>query len=126
LILSTSGFGAPIWRYTFLTGVGVAAWYRYSSTQSSGQHGEEDEEANKPFLTRYIEYNMPKQAVWEGRNARHLEAVRQNAEDRILFSTAERPPIRRSRYNVDGNGSVSRLAVGDSVDMSLPSSNESE
>lgn len=108
-------FGAPIWRYTILGAVAVFGLYRISTlhadphpsrASSSGRSapGNESEDnlhtqgEQKPWLTRYIENWSTPTSVWKERNARHLELVKEQAEQRLLFQDAERPPVHRLRY----------------------------
>lgn len=110
----SENFGAPIWRYTFLGAIAVFGLYRISTlhadphpsrASSSGRSapGNESEdnlhvEGEKPWLTRYIEHWTTPSSVWKERNARHLELVREKAEERLLLQDAERPPVHRFRY----------------------------
>lgn len=101
----TPGFGAPIWRWTFLGVLAAGGLYRYTSTHTthaaapaSDDELEGEPDDDKPFLTRYITYHVTKPSIWKERSDRHLDAVRQRAEDRLLFQDAERPPIHRLRF----------------------------
>ncbi|CDS01624.1 hypothetical protein [Sporisorium scitamineum] len=110
----SENFGAPIWRYTFSGAIAAFGLYRISTlhadphpsrASSSGRSapGNESEdnlhlEGEKPWLTRYIEHWTTPSSVWKERNARHLELVKEKAEERLLFQDAERPPVHRLRY----------------------------
>lgn len=63
------------------------------------QNHEKDEEDNRPFITRYIDYYSTPSSVWKERNERHLDYVREKAEEKLLFQDAERPPVHRFRYS---------------------------
>lgn len=110
----SENFGAPIWRYTFVGAIALFGLYRISTlhadphpsrASSSGRSapGNESEDnlhnqGEKPWLTRYIEHWTTPTSVWKERNARHLELVKEKAEERLLFQDAERPPVHRLRY----------------------------
>jgi hypothetical protein len=117
-LVQLSGFNAPIWRNTILLLVAAVGIYRVSTLHgdipsitrsvdpdAASEHGDEDEdeggssgEDNRPFLTRYIDYYSTPSTVWKERNERHLDAVREKAEEKLLFQDAERPPVHRFRY----------------------------
>jgi hypothetical protein len=117
LLLSSphvTGFSAPIWRNTLLFVVAFTGIYRFSTvhgeasparSSSSGHSapGNESEDGtntddNRPFLTRYMDYYSTPASVWKERNERHLDLVREKAEEKLLFQDAERPPVHRFRY----------------------------
>lgn len=106
-----SGFNTPIWRNTILLMIGAVGIYRVSTLHgdiptitrsvdpdSHDEEGQEDGEDKRPFLTRYIDYYSTPSTVWKERNERHLDAVREKAEEKLLFQDAERPPVHRFRY----------------------------
>ncbi|SPO26265.1 uncharacterized protein UTRI_02541 [Ustilago trichophora] len=132
---TTENFGAPIWRYTFLGAIAVFGLYRISTlhadphpsrASSSGRSapGNQSEDnlhtdAQKPWLTRYIEHWSTPSSVWKERNARHLELAKQKAEERLLFQDAERPPVHRLRYTESfEQASPHAIATGSQVDLS--------
>jgi hypothetical protein len=108
------GFSAPIWRNTLLFAVAFAGIYRFSNIDADahparssssghsapGNESEDDlhDEDNRPFITRYIDYYSTPSSVWKERNERHLDMVREKAEEKLLFQDAERPPVHRLRY----------------------------
>lgn len=110
----SENFGAPIWRYAFLGAIATFGLYRISTlhadphpsrASSSGRSAPGNESEDnfhdddaKPWLTRYIEHWTTSPSVWKERNARHLELVKEKAEERLLFQDAERPPVHRLRY----------------------------
>ncbi|ETS61684.1 hypothetical protein PaG_04183 [Moesziomyces aphidis] len=131
----SEGFGAPIWRYTFLGAIAAFGLYRISTlhadphpsrASSSGRSapGNESEddlhvEGQKPWLTRYIEHWTTPSSVWKERNARHLELVKEKAEERLLFQDAERPPVHRLRYTqIFEQASPHGIGAGSQVDLS--------
>ncbi|EST08467.1 hypothetical protein PSEUBRA_001885 [Kalmanozyma brasiliensis GHG001] len=131
----SENFGAPIWRWTFLGAVAVFGLYRISTlhadphpsrASSSGRSapGNESEdnlhvEGEKPWLTRYIENWTTPSSVWKERNARHLELVKEKAEERLLFQDAERPPVHRLRYTqIFEQASPHAVAPGSQADLS--------
>ncbi|CCF49653.1 hypothetical protein NDA11_003826 [Ustilago hordei] len=132
----SENFGAPIWRYTFLGAIAVFGLYRISTlhadphpsrASSSGRSapGNESEDnlhsegQQKPWLTRYIEHWSTPTSVWKERNARHLELVKEKAEERLLFQDAERPPVHRLRYTqIFEQASPHAVAPGSQVDLS--------
>ena len=110
----SENFGAPIWRYTFLGAIAAFGLYRISTLHADphpsrasssgrsapGNESEDDfhDDEHKPWLTRYIEHWTTPMSVWKERNARHLELVKEKAEERLFFQDAERPPVHRLRY----------------------------
>ncbi|CBQ72395.1 conserved hypothetical protein [Sporisorium reilianum SRZ2] len=131
----SENFGAPIWRYTFLGAIAAFGLYRISTlhadphpsrASSSGRSapGNESEdnlhvEGEKPWLTRYIEHWTTPSSVWKERNARHLELVKEKAEERLLFQDAERPPVHRLRYTqIFEQASPHAVGPGTQVDLS--------
>lgn len=105
-----AGFGAPIWRNTILLLVAGFGVYRFSNlhsephssrASSSGRSapGNESEDSHEaPFITRYLAQFITPPSVYKERNERHLDLVRQAAEDKLFFQDAERPPVHRLRY----------------------------
>ncbi|CDU25720.1 uncharacterized protein SPSC_05891 [Sporisorium scitamineum] len=131
----SENFGAPIWRYTFSGAIAAFGLYRISTlhadphpsrASSSGRSapGNESEdnlhlEGEKPWLTRYIEHWTTPSSVWKERNARHLELVKEKAEERLLFQDAERPPVHRLRYTgTFEQASPHAVGPGTQVDLS--------
>lgn len=120
------GFSAPIWRWTFISVIAAAGIYRFTSTHStharapaSDEDLNHEEEAKKPFLTRYITYHLTLPSIWTKRQDAHLDAVRQKAEDKLFFQEAERPPVRRLRFTGTFEAaSPDRIPVGEAVDVS--------
>ncbi|PWZ02157.1 hypothetical protein BCV70DRAFT_198439 [Testicularia cyperi] len=128
-------FGAPIWRYTILGLIAGFGLYRISTlhadphpsrASSSGRSapGNESEDnlhdqIEKPWLTRYIEAWTAPTSVWKERNARHLELVKEKAEERLLFQDAERPPVHRLRFpQIFEQASPHAVGAGTQVDLS--------
>lgn len=109
-INSFIGFNTPIWRNTILLMIGAVGVYRVSTlhgdipstTRSidpdSSKEDDGEGEDNRPFLTRYMDYYSTPSSFWKERNERHLDAVREKAEEKLLFQDAERPPVHRFRY----------------------------
>lgn len=110
-------FATPFFRNSLILLLGGIGLYRYSvlhadphpSRASSSGHsapGNESEDDhhdqiqgdNRPFITRYIEHWSTPSDFWKERNLRHLDLVREQAEDKLLFQDAERPPVHRMRY----------------------------
>ncbi|KAJ9475123.1 hypothetical protein PHBOTO_005183 [Pseudozyma hubeiensis] len=131
----SENFGAPIWRYAFLGAIATFGLYRISTlhadphpsrASSSGRSAPGNESEDnfhdddaKPWLTRYIEHWTTSPSVWKERNARHLELVKEKAEERLLFQDAERPPVHRLRYTqIFEQASPHAVAPGSQVDLS--------
>ncbi|UZJ51201.1 hypothetical protein CBS101457_000521 [Exobasidium rhododendri] len=131
----SEGFNSPIWRNTLLLAIASAGIYRFSITHADphparssssgrsapGNESEDDtnDDDNRPFLTRYIDYYSTPAQFWKERNERHLDFVREKAEERLLFQDAERPPVHRLRYaNTFEQASPHCLAVGAQADLS--------
>lgn len=109
------GFNSPIWRNSIILLVAGVGFYRVStlhgdapstnrsepvdgSEEEQNQHQENGKD-NRPFITRYIDYYSTPSNVWKERNERHLDYVREKAEEKLLFQDAERPPVHRFRYS---------------------------
>ncbi|PWN97384.1 hypothetical protein FA09DRAFT_330550 [Tilletiopsis washingtonensis] len=125
------GFSSPIWRNTILALLGGFAAYRFSNLSSqahpspasssglSAPGNESDDAGETPLITRYLEHYGPSVDALKERNARHLDLVRQRAEDRLFFDSAERPAVHRLRYTgLLDQASQHRQPVGGTVDMS--------
>lgn len=102
MLLAIAGFG--IYRVSTLNN-DTHPSRASSSGKSAPEHVSDDndddnEEAedNRPFLTKYMDYYSTPSSVWKERNERHLDIVREKAEEKLLFQDAERPPIHRLRY----------------------------
>ncbi|PWN90094.1 hypothetical protein FA10DRAFT_104031 [Acaromyces ingoldii] len=131
----SEGFSAPIWRNTVLFVIAATGIYRFSNLHADphpsrasssgrsapGNESEDDEhdDDNRPFLTRYMDYYFTPASFWKERNERHLDYVRERAEEKLLFQDAERPPIHRLRYpSTFEQASPHRISAGDQVDLS--------
>ena len=72
-----------------------------SPSVSPGGHDSAATSADAPLVTRLIARYTPSAKVWTERNDRHLELVRDAAEEKLLFQEAERPRVwrwRNARY----------------------------
>ncbi|KDN51380.1 hypothetical protein K437DRAFT_254787 [Tilletiaria anomala UBC 951] len=129
--VTNEGFSAPIWRNTFFLLIAGVVAYRLSEMQAStssahsshvnaDEHDDSEEAADtRPFLTRYIAYYTTPADVWKRRNAKHYELVKEEAEKKLFFQDAERPPVHRFRYpQTFEQASPHGLPVGAQVDLS--------
>ncbi|CEH13912.1 hypothetical protein CBOM_01801 [Ceraceosorus bombacis] len=118
------GFSAPFWRNGLLLVIGGVIVYRFSAAANRSPHGATGEEetssdSNAPLITRYLSHYKPSLESSRRTSLEELDKKTRNAEDRLLFQEAERPPVHRLTYpGVFDHSSPHRIPLGGSVNVS--------
>ncbi|KAF9175195.1 hypothetical protein BGX21_008001 [Mortierella sp. AD011] len=108
---TNEGFTSDGFKVILIGAIGMIALSRLD------EHLTKQGEEKHPF-TRYIEYYMRSEEESNRLNAQHMKLAKQNADDKILFDGAQRPPKVQLRCpDLLSNASGKRIESGTNVNV---------